>query len=213
MLVFDKQRHRMADLSQQISQQDALLEEMHGKNYNDIPLMEKEIREYDQMIGQVSQIVPDFKDTPGLFVDFYTRVKENRLAKGGITFSELKAEVGYSTFSVKLQVEGLPEDVYSFVEGLKDYKRAANITTLSFVPGEGGVITCDIEMQLYVMHTLKPDPLDYPFMVGGYGVKKPMDMFTYPQPEMPALDKNLLDLYQTLIPGLNNKGLSGAPAN
>lgn len=180
-LVFEKQMEKIRYLKGQISQRDVLVREMYQKNYHNVSDMENKIKDYDQMIAKVYELVPNIKDTPGLLVDFHRLLTENRLTADNITFGQLKAQQNYSTFTLGLKVKGLATDVQSFLKAIEKYKRAVNISKVDFTPTEGGLLESTIELTVYVMHDILPDPQEYPFTGEQQGQKNLFDMFKAPE--------------------------------
>jgi len=182
-LVLEKQIQRIKYLQEQIAQRDAIVRDMYQKNYQNISDMENKIMEYDAMIARVYEMVPNIKDTPGLLVDFHRLLVENRLTSENITFGQLRPQQNYSTFTMGLKVKGLAHDVQNFLKSIEKYKRAVTINKLDFNPTEEGLLETSIDLTVYVMHDIAPDPLDYPFMSDRFGVKDLFDIFKYPEPK------------------------------
>lgn len=179
ILVFEKQMEKIRYLKGQISQRDMLVREMYQKNYHNVSDMENKIKDYDQMVAKVYELVPNIKDTPGLLVDFNRLLTENRLTADKITFGKLKPQQNYGTFTLGLTVKGIASDVQNYLKAIDKYKRAVTISKIDFNPTEEGLLESNIELTVYVMNDILPDPQEYPFISEEPGSKKPFDLFKY----------------------------------
>lgn len=180
-MILEKQVQRIKSLKAQVSQRDMIFKDMRQKNISDISDMENKMKEYDKMIAGIYDLAPNIKDTPGIIVDFQRLLTTNRLTSDNLSFSQLTPHGDYSTFTLGLKVKGAAANVQNFLKSVEKYKRAVNINKLNFNPTESGMLEADVELTVYVLHDIVPDPVDYPFMGGQNGAKNPFELFEYPK--------------------------------
>ncbi len=185
-LVMEKQLRKIGELKHQVEEQEMVLREMRRKGFHNLSELEDKINEYDRLIEAIYKVVPNIKDTPGLLVDLYQLVTRYGLVSDKVSFGQLKTHQNYSTFAVNLKVKGSPAGVKGFLNALEDYRRPLSVNKVEFTPTKEGELEAAVEVLVFVLHDISPDPLSYPFMDSMAGWENPFEMFKHPAPESPG---------------------------
>lgn len=177
--VFEPQWNTIKELQADLIKQQQVLNERLSQGWNDIPALGAQSAEIKSSIENIYKIVPRIKNEPALLVDFYELTRLHNLGAEAIKFGELK-EVegkGYSTFTVTLGVTGQNDNIYSFLANMEKYPRLNRVAEIKFIPESAVASTCILSYEFYVMHSIQPDPLVYPFIEGKYGKDQPYNIF------------------------------------
>lgn len=177
--IFKPQWNEVKKLRAELDRQKQELDFRIKEGWNDISDLKARCEEIERQIKIIHMRVPNIKNEPQLLVDFYKTAKANNVMAETVKFSELKEVEGknYSTFTVSTEVTGPTVNIYNFIKDIEEYPRLNRISEIKFEPQSSTWITCSLTVEFYVLHEVKPDPLDYPFMEGEYGKDRPYQIF------------------------------------
>lgn len=181
--VLEGQIKSINSLEHEIARQEVKIAELLAQGLDEPAVLEEKTRAYERLNREIYGVVPNIKDTPGLIVDLYRAVTSYGLSADRLSFSQLKAGQNYSTFTITTSVKGDRASVEAFLKYLDGFERPASISRLEITPAKGGVLEAAVELTVFVLHDVSPDPLHYPFTDGEGGWEDPFDMFAVRSPE------------------------------
>lgn len=140
----------------------------------------QKIRKIDSDIMSIERKVPYIKDMPGMLVDMYYLITENKLEGKDIAFSGISDGGSYSYFTISFEVSGVKDNIDDFLKELENFKREISISSISFTVVGKDLFNVKLDLKVYMLKDSQPhkEPTDYDFMEGRYGNFKDLyDMF------------------------------------
>jgi Tfp pilus assembly protein PilO/LysM repeat protein len=149
-----------------------------AQGWDNIPQIETQIREVKQQQEALYSIVPPVKDTPGLLEEIYQLTTEyNLLVPKPISFSDLQKYDHYAAYTINISVKGRRQAVYLFIQDLETLNRLIEVKKSTLQAESSGYLTGDLELAVYVLEKINPDPSNYPFMDFERDHREPYEIF------------------------------------
>ncbi|NLC08222.1 MAG: type 4a pilus biogenesis protein PilO [Syntrophomonadaceae bacterium] len=165
-----------------------------AQGWDNIPQLEAQIREVKQQQEALYSIVPPVKDTPGLLEEInQLTTKYNLLVPKPVSFSELQKYNHYAAYTISISVKGRREAVYLFIHDLETLNRLIEVKKSTLQAESSGYLTGDLELVVYVLEKINPDPSNYPFMDFERNHREPYEIFQVISGNEQAVVGNPLD--------------------